>query len=119
MGLTFVFTCGDVLIRSKFQDVLSLVGTSTYTNNTISPKCFGEENTVMAKSATISSLAISSPKRERTITHPTPTIPTLLPGPHPLFFNGLYIVIPPHNIGAASSPGKPSGILNTNGAGPR
>jgi hypothetical protein len=38
-------------------------------------------------------------------------MPTLLPGPQPLSFNGAYTVIPPQSIGAASVLAIASGIL--------
>ncbi|KAK5633084.1 hypothetical protein RRF57_008798 [Xylaria bambusicola] len=41
---------------------------------------------------------------------PTPTMPTLLPGPHPNRLKGEYTVTPPHNIGAASAELSPSGM---------
>ena len=44
---------------------------------------------------------------------PTPTTPTFFPGPAPKTFNGEYTVTPPHNMGAACSGAKPSGILTT------
>lgn len=40
-----------------------------------------------------------------------PIMPTVLPGPTPLRFNGLYMVMPAQNIGAAISLGRVSGIL--------
>lgn len=51
--------------------------------------------------------ANSTPKCPRP---PTPTMPTVFPGPAPLFFSGENTVTPPHSIGAASSDGRPSGM---------
>ncbi len=41
---------------------------------------------------------------------PTPTIPTLFPGPAPFFTRGLQTVTPPHIIGAASAEEISAGI---------
>jgi hypothetical protein len=83
MRLTFVFSRGDVLIRPKFQDVLSLVGTSTYTDDSICSKCFGKEDTIMPKPTTLSLLAITHEGR-RNIHSPNPNNPNPLPRPTPI-----------------------------------
>jgi hypothetical protein len=41
-----------------------------------------------------------------------PTTAIFFPGPQPSLVNGLYTVMPAHSIGAASSSGMFSGILN-------
>lgn len=41
---------------------------------------------------------------------PIPMTPTFFPGPQPFCFSGLYVVTPPHSIGAAISLGIASGI---------
>lgn len=44
---------------------------------------------------------------------PIPMTPTFFPGPQPFCFRGLYVVTPPHSIGAAISLGIASGIWKT------
>merc|ERR1712000_470306 len=48
---------------------------------------------------------------------PTPTMPTVFPGPQPLTLRGVYMVMPPHIIGAACSLGRPSDLDGEVGVG--